>query len=814
MKQVSKNPSQTIYNILNRSIFLIILLIFSFTAKAINPGKIEGSVTDADTYKPIPYARVDLLKNPDSTIVKSVQTDLEGKYIFEDIAFGIYFIKVSGMTYRNQWIPDIEITPVKPNVKFGATNLLPDSKTLGEVNVTAYKLTGEMQDDKTIYTIKGKAADIAQSGLELLRQLPDVSVGYMSNDVKLAGSTNILFQVNGKKVDANFLMQLNPKLVDKIEVITNPGVKYDSDVDAVINILLKKDMPYGLSGRLRLEIPTAKTFFTNSNNGGIDVFYKKVRVFVSGYGGMQRWDMGSVVTRSSFPESGNPSGLTQLASGTTSNKYGGFNYGADWFIDDKNTFNFYSSLRPRIPNKNTLISDNTYIADQTSTNRGTNISDNQNLFYDYSFFYKHKFSKKDHELSLESYLSNRNGINKTEFYEQAYLGDGDLSDQFLNWKNQTSETNNKQLSLKADYTYPFSEKLKLSGGYNGNFSKSDNSYTEKIQGSFYRTDYDENRNVGYMNLSWNVGNLNLQAGMRYELSDIHIINGSDSTYQYNYFLPSLSGQYKLGKKHSFRLNYRRYPQRPGVNQLNPVSYSDDAYSQTIGNPKLKPAFNDRIEFTHRIQLKGPMYVSYRPYISFVNKGIRQITLPSTDSVLRKQYSNISNEFEYGVTLSGTFAFVKWWSVSPTYTYYNRKLDALPQYGITEAQNRKSWRLGVSSSFTLPKDMVIFIEYNYSSPMISYQNVRSENYEFVAGINKKINKNFSVQVLTLNPWSHTYFFNKSQTTTSTSFQDTRQWVEYSHIFNIRLSYSFNYGKEGKKEERQRDSEEDGGKKGLL
>ena len=121
---------------------LCILTCSSFTVLAGNPGKIEGSVSDAETFKPIPFANVELLKFPDSTMVKITTTTEDGKYHFEDVALGKYILRMSCLGYQKQVIQDFELTPQQPTIKFGTTNLLTASKSLKEVTVVGYKLTG------------------------------------------------------------------------------------------------------------------------------------------------------------------------------------------------------------------------------------------------------------------------------------------------------------------------------------------------------------------------------------------------------------------------------------------------------------------------------------------------------------------------------------------------------------------------------------------------------------------------------------------------------------------------------------------------
>jgi len=412
-------------------------------------------------------------------------------------------------------------------------------------------------------------------------------------------------------------------------------------------------------------------------------------------------------------------------------------------------------------------------------------------------------------------MSNKNNLKTSDYYEQDFSSDGVLSDQLSNSLNQATENNNKQFILKVDYTYPISEKLKLSTGYYGNFLHADYLYNNVIAGFADLINYKENRHAAYSNIAWTNGKFNFQTGLRTEFSNIHIIHGNNTTTQYNCWLPSASLQYNPGKKNSFRLNYRQSITRPGVNQLSPVNYKDDSFQQSVGNPDLKPAYANRIELTHRIQFKDQMYFSYKPYIAFIKNDIRLVNLTNSDSILIKKYNNVSNDFEYGITLSGTLAIAKKWTLSPSFTYYRRELKALPEYGINDDMKRSSWRLNISSQYILPKGWALFVEYNYNAPVINYQTITRSDCDFVAGFNKTINKKISISVFTLNPWSSHYVYDKSTVTTNNMVQDTRDGIKYNYLLFIRLGYKFNAGKAGKKLERQIETEEEPkSKKGFI
>jgi hypothetical protein len=159
--------------------------------------------------------------------------------------------------------------------------------------------------------------------------------------------------------------------------------------------------------------------------------------------------------------------------------------------------------------------------------------------------------------------------------------------------------------------------------------------------------------------------------------------------------------------------------------------------------------------------------------------------------------------------------MKSWTISPSWTYYRRILEALPEYGINEVTKRTSWRLNVSTQYAFPKELVFFIEFNYNAPVINYQSIVHRYYDFVVGFNKAINKKFTVSIFPLNPWASRYVYDHSTVTTSSMVQDTKSAIKYNYFCFIRIGYKFNTGKLDKKLERTVETEEEKGTgKGIL
>ncbi|MCW3789595.1 TonB-dependent receptor family protein [Plebeiibacterium sediminum] len=771
-------------------IFYSIMILIPFNSFATESGILEGNIIDGETLEVVSYASVELLASDDSIMINAVIANVKGEFMIEKVPYGKYLLRISCMGYKKMIKSEFEVSVARTLIKFNDIKLDSELNSLEGVVVKGYIMTGVIKDDKTIYRVNSKSAEIAQSGLELLRQLPDVTVSYFSDNVKLAGCSNIRFQVNGRQVDNNFLTQLNSGLVDKIEVINNPGSNYDGSVDAVINIVLKREFKFGMGGQLRLQLPTSPKTILSKNNANVDIYLNKIRFYVSGKYNWNDYTVENLNERTT--QSGTYLNQKTYREGKD-NKFVA-NSGFDWFINDRNSLSASGSIQPIISNNKSYTTLNAYTTEDVTT-FSTGITSNTNKDYlcDYSIYYQHKFPQEEHQISIENYRSNKINEHNSNYYEQADL----IIPSYFNINNQSTESNNIYSYVKIDYTYPLLNKLKLSTGYNWYYLHKDYIYSN-ITASFSDvTDFKESRHSFYLSLSSNLGKLNLQTGVRYEVSNINIVHVYDTINSTKYFLPSIKANYKLNEQNMLRFSYRKSLGRPGINHLSPANYSDDSYTQSKGNPGLMPSIKNRFEIEHRVQLNKSMYVNYKPYLSFTKDGISQVSYIVSDSILRKQYWNVNSELEYGLICSGMFSVKDVWMTSPSFTYYRKKLDAMPEYGINKGVNDNSWRLNISSQLMLPKDWVLFLEFNYEAPTIGYQYKKYEYYDFVFGFFKSFNKKFSVSAFTLNPWSNHFIFDKRTYSTGSIVQNVESKLKYDYIFLIKLGYRFNTGKTGKK-----------------
>src|SRR5205085_9435086 len=111
--------------------------------------------------------------------------------------------------------------------------LVPQSKSLGTVTVTAKKPLIEQRPGMTVLNVGASPTNAGTNALELLEKSPGVSVDNDGN-ISLKGKQGVLVLLDGKPTYmsatdlAAFLKNLQSSNLDQIEIMTNPPAKYDA----------------------------------------------------------------------------------------------------------------------------------------------------------------------------------------------------------------------------------------------------------------------------------------------------------------------------------------------------------------------------------------------------------------------------------------------------------------------------------------------------------------------------------------------------------------------------------------------------------
>lgn len=190
---------------------------------------IRGLLID-EQHEPLPYANV-ILQTADSVYLTGTTTGLDGRFelALHEKAKLINFSYV-GYTSVVQKISKNEI---------GEIQLLPDAKLLGEVVIKDYLPKTQAKGDAMVTTVSGTVLEKSGTAENLLDKIPNVTA--QDGAVTVFGRGTPEIYINGRKVrNQQELDQLSSDNIKSVEVVSNPGARYDASVKAVIRIFTKK----------------------------------------------------------------------------------------------------------------------------------------------------------------------------------------------------------------------------------------------------------------------------------------------------------------------------------------------------------------------------------------------------------------------------------------------------------------------------------------------------------------------------------------------------------------------------------------------
>ena len=247
-----------------RIAFLCLALLATFAVRA---QSLTGKLID-ENHQPLPYANIVLLSLPDSAFVAGVVSGDDGMFTL-NAACRNRLIRISSIGYTTLYK---ECT----GQDLGILQLQPDAQMLGEVVVKADLPKVRIKGDAQVTTVQGSILEQAGTGNDLLNKLPGVSAD--EGTVNVFGSGEAEIYINGRKMrDASELDQLESDNIKRVEVVRNPGARYDATVQAVVRIYTKKAQGegFGFNNRFLTRYQYGWTvldqFNFNYRKGGFDL---------------------------------------------------------------------------------------------------------------------------------------------------------------------------------------------------------------------------------------------------------------------------------------------------------------------------------------------------------------------------------------------------------------------------------------------------------------------------------------------------------------------------------------------------------------
>ncbi|MEG0463064.1 outer membrane beta-barrel family protein [Bacteroides sp.] len=805
----------------NKLLLLFLLLSFlttvGYAQQAVSSSySIKGVLLDSLTQEGEPYATIRIVKKEaPAKALKMAVTDMKGRFQEKMSALpGLYTLTISSIG-KITVVKDFTLKPEEKTVDLGTLYTAEATNELKGVEVIAQKPLVKADIDKIEYNVQDDPDSKSNTVLEMLRKVPLVTVDGEDN-IKVNGSSSFKIHVNGKPDNmmsnnpVDVLKSMPANTIKHIEVITNPGAKYDAEgIGGILNIVT---IGSGFEGY-------TATFSGNaSNTGGGASAYATIKKGKLTLSGRYSFNLNSSPRSYSNGTQENTAAKTEIVSESSYKSDYGFQSGnleGSYEIDTLRLislgFGMYGGNNDGTNEGFTqmrnmgaaALSDPLYSYRTNGNNSGSWYSIRGNLDYQ-------RTSRKNKErmFTLSYKINTRPSTSDSKFWyndikftpEWSDYLDAVLLNQSSNGKQNSSEH-----TFQADYTTPIAKIHTLETGLKyiiRNNTSDNNRYNEEGEYDAYRSSHYKHLNdimAAYLGYGIKVKKFSGKAGVRYErtMQDVKYADTPDRNFDSNFndVVPSASFGFKLTEMSNIRAGYDMRIWRPSIWYLNP--YLDDTNPSYIrqGNPNLESekshAFNiSYSNFTQKFNLN----LSLR--YSFNNNGIENVTTlvndkeieglknPTGKEVLYSTYQNIGKSSSAGLS-----AYVNWNASPKTRIYMNMNADYDHLKSPAQNLENRGWNFfaygGVQQ--TLPLDIRVSLNLMGQTPYTTLQGRGSSFYDYSLSVNKSFLKE---KRLTLSAFAGNFFqkYQKSSyTTEGVGFKNTSDSKYSRRRFGVSVSY---------------------------
>ena len=532
---------------------------------------LKGTIID-EKGLPVAYANIAILNPSDSTLLCGGVSNESG-YFAIPLEQERVLARISYVGYKT-------IYKLCYNENIGRIRLHPDNYTINGVVIQGERPKAVLQGNSLVMNVEGTVMERMGTAEDVLTRVPMIAKRGEGFEI-LGKGTPLIYLNNRKLTDLNELRNIQSDFIRSVEVIQNPGARYDASVNAVIIIRTKRVAGEGLGVELSSWSRCGRGY---ANNERINLTYRTggLELFANLFGAYNRRKSSGEFEQTIFADT-----LWVINNKQKNNVRNPFlegRFGFNYQINDNHSFggfyqNTYDYVKIRSEYEDDLLADgNPYDHLQNSSvKRNKNAPNHQvNLYYtgkvgQLSIVFNADYtSRKQHSTNQQQELSNE--------YE-----DRDV--------NTESLTRSKMFAEKLFVTHPlWKGQIEIGEEYTNTRWRSS---FDNQEGYIANSDNEQHESniAPFMELRQRLGRFQLSAGLRYEhVKSEYFVSGQRRDEQcrtYDDIFPSASVSTSV-KNLQLSFSYAKRTSRPAYWLLSSdVTYENRLNRQT-GNPYLKP----------------------------------------------------------------------------------------------------------------------------------------------------------------------------------------------------------------------------------
>ncbi len=750
---MTKKKKRIGMNTSSKHILMLFFTLFSI-AQAAGQQKtgntiLTGKIIDEDSNAPVEFASVALIHPMDSSIIRGNTSKANGTFALP-AAPGKYRLRIDFVSYKTKFSPIIEVKKGQKSLNLGNIVLSVEAELLEAIEVRGEKSRMEFKLDKKVFNVGKDIASAGGSATDVLENIPAVAVDIEGN-VSLRGSESVRILIDGRPSGlagisgSDALKQLSAEMIEKIEVVTNPSVRYEAEGEAgVINIVLKKNKGKGINGGIQA---SAGFPFNNSLSANLNYRTKKVNYF--GSLGFRHYSR--IFNAKNYRENYFETYTKIIDQNTDFDRTGvsgNIRLGADYKINDKNSLTGSMLYRYGVSTNNATVNTD-YLSSGALDSLGVRKTEEEETEpnYDFTLMYKKKYDKKGKSLTSDVRYSKSREEEGSDIFEQFYFPDTQPTGNPIIQKNNTRE-NQESFTFQLDYVNPIFEKGSMEAGVRSSYRNTGNNFLVEnrmsdgqwVADTAYSNDfvYIEKIQAAYAMVGNKIINFSYQLGIRYEYTDVATTlkeTADENNKKYSDFFPSAHLTYAMKGDNALQLSYSRRVRRPRSRELNPFNNFINSESIRTGNPNLNPEYTTSLELGNLKNFeKGNIYGSfYLRHSENVIQRISETTVIGSDTINLSYPKNLSDRLSYGIEFSVSQELKAWWRTDASFNYFFQQYND-PIYGNEGTSWRATWN---NNFYTKPLDFQTMI--SYRGPSVTAQGERDGIFYFDIAASREIMK---------------------------------------------------------------------------
>lgn len=627
-----------------------IVIAICIISQMLNAQTYQSIVCDSITQNPIQYVIVSLCSNK-GEILRSTVTNSGGIFKLENV--------------KNAALMQFSFVGYHKLQKVLINSSLPEKLYLSPIALKDVVVTAnyELHDiDKDSYIINDSLRKGTTFAADMLGNLKGITYNWYDNSISIFGQKNILLLVNGIEKNDDYIKNINPKRIQKVEVIHNPGGRYVSDnYAAIINLILYEDYigwDLNLADNTKInsnKLDKYEWLFNEEVNPNFTYTSNKITVNASSNYSQKRMSFfdtykeiyPGIIENFSRPIDGQVPNLKKEESNYL------LSSGLDYEISKKHSLSFQGKYFSG--NENTNFN---YLIQTSGANNVLNSSQRTGQIngkpqeWIGTLFYQGKigehltlYSDFNYDYYLKNSVSN---ITQENWLSTGY--------KYRNWKNFTR--------FNIDITYTFKNDASLKIGYSNAWKE----YLSKNLSSGIQESQSENYRDRFFSYYSYKFDKNLSVSLGGALEKIHYQN-NDTASSYLAFIPDFKLMYKPTKSIDAVLQYYTTIDYPTLAQSSIYTFRTDSLMSSSGNPYLTQALYNNALF--RLRLFNSLTIN-STYCYSKNNITPFYELKNDNLILNTYVNSMLNKFSASVSYETLF--LKYFILSTNMSFEHDKIS--------------------------------------------------------------------------------------------------------------------------------------------